>query len=138
MSAATVRRLACDATVIPAMLGAASEPLDVGRATATTPTGIRRALIARDRGCAFPGCDRPPGWCDAHHCRHWADGGTTALSNLVLLCPQHHQAIHHHGWQVSIAGTGHPEFTPPPWLDPTQRPRARAWREHLHELATPA
>jgi hypothetical protein len=90
----TVRRLACDANVIRVISGPASEPLDVGRRTKVVPPSLRRTVTVRDRGCRFPGCGRPPGWCDAHHVRHWADGGETALGNLVLLCRPHHRAIH--------------------------------------------
>jgi hypothetical protein len=66
----------------------------VGRTTPVVPSAIRKALVVRDRGCRFPGCGRPSGWCDAHHVRHWADGGPTALGNLVLLCRRHHRAVH--------------------------------------------
>ncbi len=129
VTAESVRRIACDAQIIPVVLSGAGVPLDVGRASYTVSTGIRRALLARDRGCAFPGCDRPPTWCDAHHITHWADHGPTSLANLVLLCGHHHRTIHHHGWQVRLA-EGHPEFIPPPWVDPTQTPR----RNRLHHL----
>lgn len=91
---ATLRRLACDATVSRLVLGSRSEPLDVGRRTPVVPTSIRRALVARDRTCRFPGCDRPHSWCDAHHVRHWADGGETSVGNLVLLCRRHHRLTH--------------------------------------------
>jgi hypothetical protein len=76
---------------------------------------MRRALIVRDKGCAFPGCDRPPGWCEAHHIQSWLDGGSTALSNLVLLCNHHHERVHAQNWHITIVD-GHPEFTPPEWL----------------------
>jgi hypothetical protein len=89
-----VRRLACDASITRVILDPDSQPLDVGRRTRTIPPAIRSALIARDRGCTYPGCDRGPLWTDAHHIKHWADGGTTALDNLVLLCRQHHRAAH--------------------------------------------
>jgi hypothetical protein len=112
LSAATSRRLACDAHVIPMILGSNSEPLDVGRSTRTIPTAIRRALVARDKGCAFPGCRRPPRWADGHHIRHWADGGPTCLDNLVLLCGHHHDVIHHTAWTVRIQ-EGQPVFTAP-------------------------
>jgi hypothetical protein len=75
--------------------------LDVGRRTRTVPPAIRTALVVRDRGCAFPGCDRPPSWTDAHHLEHWADGGPTALDNLVLLCRRHHRAVHEGGWRLT-------------------------------------
>jgi hypothetical protein len=121
ITAAAARRIACDAHTIPIVLGSRSEPLDVGRATYTVPQPMRRALIARDRGCTFPGCDRPPGWSDAHHIVHWADGGPTALTNLALLCDAHHRLIHAQEWRIRIVD-GHPEFIPPRWLDPHQTP----------------
>jgi len=88
------RRLACDASVMRVVLSGRSEPLDVGRRTPVVPPSMRRAVIVRDRGCRFPGCDRPHAWCDAHHVMHWADGGPTAVANLTLLCRRHHRMIH--------------------------------------------
>ncbi|PZS02256.1 MAG: HNH endonuclease [Pseudonocardiales bacterium] len=123
VAAESVRRIACDARVIPAVLGADGVPLDIGRARYTVPPLPRRALIVRDRGCAFPGCDRPAPWCEAHHIMHWADGGTTALDNLVLLCTRHHHTVHAQGWRIALA-RGRPEFTAPG--DTTPR------RNHLH------
>ena len=123
-----VRRLACDAAILPAVLGGAGQPLDVGRQRRLISGPLRRALVLRDRGCAFPGCDRPPRWCDGHHIRHWADGGTTSLDNAVLLCGHHHRHLHHGDWAVRLGGDGHPEFIPPAWLDPEQLPR----RNHYH------
>jgi uncharacterized protein DUF222/HNH endonuclease len=90
----TARRLACDASVSRVIVDPAGEPLDVGRRTRTIPAAIRTALVVRDRGCVHPGCDHPPQWTDAHHLRHWADGGPTSLENLVLLCRRHHRAVH--------------------------------------------
>jgi hypothetical protein len=98
--AATARRLACDAGIIPVLLGSQAEPLDIGRLTRTVPTGLRRALVLRDGGCRFPSCDRPAAWCDAHHLIAWADGGPTSLSNLVLLCARHHTMVHEGGWRL--------------------------------------
>ncbi|MPZ52344.1 MAG: DUF222 domain-containing protein [Acidimicrobiia bacterium] len=94
------RRLACDASVSRIVLAGDSEPLDVGRRTRVVPAGMRRALVARDRGCRFPGCDRPPRWCDAHHIIHWIRNGPTSLYNLVLLCRRHHRIVHEGRWQV--------------------------------------
>jgi hypothetical protein len=104
---------------------------DVGRASYTVPAPMRRALIVRDKGCAFPGCDRPPSWCAAHHIVHWADGGATALHNLVLLCDAHHSLAHTEDWQIRIVD-GHPEFIPPRWLDPHRKP-LRNTMHHITE-----
>jgi hypothetical protein len=98
-----VRRLACDAGVSRIITAGRSEPLDVGRRTPVVPAAIRRALVLRDGGCAFPGCGRPQAWCDAHHVVHWADGGETRLANLILLCRPHHRAVHE-GFRVAVEG----------------------------------
>ncbi|MGH3884622.1 MAG: DUF222 domain-containing protein [Pseudonocardiaceae bacterium] len=121
LSAAEARRWACDAKIIPVVLGGASEPLDVGRAMRTVPLSIRRALVARDRGCAFPGCDRPPRMCQAHHCRHWIDDGDTSVGNCVLLCETHHRHVHCTGWEILIR-PGWVEFIPPAVIDPARTP----------------
>ncbi|MEX2101462.1 MAG: DUF222 domain-containing protein [Actinomycetota bacterium] len=94
VGASTVRALACDASVLRVVLSGDSEPLDVGRRTPIVPASMRRALVVRDRHCRFPGCDRPHRWSDAHHVVHWADGGPTAVGNLVLLCRRHHRLVH--------------------------------------------
>jgi hypothetical protein len=90
----TARRVACDASIRRVVLSARSEPLDVGRRTPVVPPAMRRAVVLRDGACRFPGCDRPHTWCDAHHVVHWADGGRTALPNLLLLCRRHHRLVH--------------------------------------------
>jgi hypothetical protein len=108
----TARRIACDASISRVITRGRSEPLDVGRRTPVVPPPLRRALVVRDGGCAFPGCDRPQGWCDAHHVRHWARGGETAMSNLVLLCRPHHRSIHTDGFGVAISD-GRAAFTRP-------------------------
>jgi hypothetical protein len=132
LSAETVRRLACDATLTrvlvtrhhpgqdggdaagalvarlqaavallpPALGGAPTQPLEVGRATRVVSAAQRTALGVRDGGCVFPGCDRPPAWCDAHHLRHWLHGGATDLANLALLCRAHHRAVHEGGQRL--------------------------------------
>jgi hypothetical protein len=125
LSAATARRIACNARILPLVLGSASQVLDAGRTRRLATGSLRRALVARDRGCAFPDCDRPPRWCDAHHLTAWARGGPTNLDNLVLLCRHHHRLIHDpdHYWQVRLAADGLPEFLPPPEEDPSQVPR---------------
>jgi hypothetical protein len=89
-----LRRIACDAGISRVVFGPDSEPVDIGRESRVVPTGMRRAVIARDRHCTYPGCDRPHRWCDIHHLWHWADGGPTAVSNLQLLCRYHHTVTH--------------------------------------------
>jgi hypothetical protein len=124
LSAAAVRRIACDAGIIPALLGSASQPLDLGRQTRAVTGPLRRALVLRDNGCAFPGCDRPPRWCQGHHIQHWINHGPTDLNNLVLLCGYHHRLVHHSEWQVRInPKDGLPEFIPPGYIDDDRRPR---------------
>jgi hypothetical protein len=127
LSPETTRRLACDAWLVTAIINTDLDVLDIGRLSRVIPRGIRRALIARDHGCAFPGCGRPPRWCHGHHIWFWADGGPTALNNLVLLCAHHHHTVHHHGWDIDIGPDGHPRFHPPPWIDPTRTPQP-PWR----------
>jgi hypothetical protein len=121
------RRLGCDAWLQAAIIDSAGALLDIGRSSRIVPSPMRRALIVRDGGCAFPGCGRPARWCHAHHIWHWAKGGPTALHNLVLLCQQHHRVIHHDGWTVHLGPDRLPIFTPPRWVDPDQVPRP-AWR----------
>jgi 5-methylcytosine-specific restriction protein A len=76
--------LCCDATVVPIVMNGRGQPLDVGRATRAVPDGLRRAVAARDRGCAHPGCGRPVSWVDCHHIVPWESGGGTSLRNAML------------------------------------------------------
>ena len=115
LSAHAIRRLACDAEIIPAALGAQGEVLDVGRTKRLVTPAIWNALITRDQHCAFPTCTRLPLACDAHHIVHWADGGTTSLDNMIMLCRHHHTLVHHTPWIVHInPTTRQPVWTPPP------------------------
>ncbi|WP_217493867.1 HNH endonuclease signature motif containing protein, partial [Humibacillus sp. DSM 29435] len=106
LSAAIVRRMACDATIIPVVLGSDSQPLDVGREERLVTRAMRTALWLRDKGCSFPGCSTPAQWTDAHHVRHWIDGGTTCLGNLALLCRRHHIYVHDKHLTATITTTG--------------------------------
>jgi hypothetical protein len=100
----TIRRLGCEAGLVPVMHDG-GEILSVGRKTRAVPPSIRRALRLRDRGCRFPGCTRTR-YVDAHHVRHWADGGETKLSNLVELCGRHHRLLHEGGYQLKTTDSG--------------------------------
>ena len=90
----TVRQLACQAEIVPAVLGSRGEILDLGTRVRLFTPAQSRALWLRDGGCSFPGCTVPAHWCDAHHIVHWVDGGTTDLANAALLCARHHQIVH--------------------------------------------
>lgn len=107
-----VHQLLCDSSISRIVTGPRSEVLDVGRSRRTVPPPMRRALVARDGGCRFPGCDRPPGFSDAHHVEHWVDGGATALDNLVLFCDRHHHVVHQPGWRVEFDGLDLRVFRP--------------------------
>ena len=95
----SVRRFACDAAVS-RLTNRGELEHEITHATRTIPPATRRALVARDRGCVFPGCDRPAQWCEGHHLTFWADGGPTTLENLALLCGPHHRKVHEEGWRL--------------------------------------
>ena len=151
ISAETARRVACDAATIRMQHGPGGEILDVGRRTRTISPALRRALNARDRQCRFPGCRNRR--CDAHHLRHWAHGGATALDNLVLLCRRHHRAVHEEGFRVTLDANGDVQFVrtdgrplpevpaPPDWTGSPLAPvSARLDREGIEigpDTATP-
>ncbi|SDT00308.1 HNH endonuclease signature motif containing protein [Actinopolymorpha singaporensis] len=122
LSVATIRRMACDANIIPVVLGGNGEILDIGTADRFFTEPQRRALAIRDGShCHFPGCHVPERRCIAHHMNPWEDFGPTDLANGVLLCKTHHTYVHHKGWTVRMGNHGHPEYTPPEWVDPQQK-----------------
>jgi len=129
VSAETSRRLACDAGVVTIERDPDGSILDVGRKTRSVPPALRRALDARDRGCRFPDHSPPASgarglrFTDAHHIRHWADGGATRLGNLVLLCRFHHRLVHEEGFRVEYPDVGHPTFYTPRGLPLPDAPR---------------
>lgn len=115
-------RLAREAEVWPVVTTGSGVPLVLGRTRRLASAGQTMALIARDGGCTFPGCDRPPHWCERHHVLEWAQGGATDLGNLTLLCRYHHRHHLERGWSVAINTDGLPEWTPPVWIDALRRP----------------
>ena len=130
LSPSQTRRLLCDADIIPAVLGSDGELLDIGRKTRVVPPSIRRAVALRDRGCIWYGCDRPAGWCDAHHVRFWSNGGNTSYDNLVLLCPFHHSEVHRGEWAIRMDDPHRPEMIPPAWIGIHRHP-LRNWLHHV-------
>jgi len=122
VSVARLLALAGEAEVIPVIFHDRGGVLAYGRGRRLASRGQRLALAARDGGCCFPGCDRPAAWTEVHHVIEWAAGGSTDLDNQCLLCRYHHRHFAPAGWQVRITD-GVPEWIPPPWLDPQQRPR---------------
>ncbi|WP_324288311.1 HNH endonuclease signature motif containing protein [Paenarthrobacter ureafaciens] len=125
--ASTIRKIACDADILPVLLGTNGQVLDIGRTTRIFPPHIRKAIAARDQGCTFPDCTIPAPWCEAHHITYWSQGGTTSTNNGTLLCSHHHHLIHKEQWKITTH-QGIPWFTPPPHIDPTQTPQ----RNHHH------
>lgn len=132
ISAQQARLLACDADILPIVCDGHSQPLDVGRQQRLFSGALRQALAVRDQGCSFPGCDKPPRDCDAHHLVPWWHGGETALHNGTLLCRFHHQQVepqdqhgvqNHQQWIMRMSLDGYPEVIPPAHLDDQQRPR---------------
>ena len=122
LSAATIRRLACDAHILPIVLGSDSQPLDVGTTVRLATGPIRKALITRDKGCVC--CGAPPIYCDAHHVKSWIDGGETKITNLVLLCKRCHRDLHAGHWTIQIIN-GIVHVDRPPWATPDPTPHGR-------------
>jgi hypothetical protein len=124
--AATAQRFACDAAIRRVLFDSKSAVVDVGRAARVPAAPTRGALIARDRGCVWPGCERPASFTAAHHLQPWAKGGETTLANLVLLCHRHHWAVHEGGWELLRDPDGNLTAIPPvprnPWYDPSRAP----------------
>ncbi|SEQ48894.1 HNH endonuclease signature motif containing protein, partial [Microlunatus flavus] len=104
----------------------------MGRSSRLATAGQTMALVARDGGCSFPGCEHPPEWCERHHVVAWADGGATDLDNLTLLCRYHHRQFLARGWTCRMVDRL-PTWFPPRWVDPEQRPlrHTRITTRHL-------
>jgi hypothetical protein len=122
VSISTARRMACDARIIPVVLGGASQPLDLGSSRRLFSEAQRLAMAVRDGGCIWPGCGEPPGRCEAAHLEPWRDGGRTSVDNGILLCRFHHRRFDNDGWEL-LHRNGQRWLVPPPWVDATRRPR---------------
>jgi hypothetical protein len=122
MSTDQILQLANTAEIIPAVLTAAGAVLSLGRTRRIASRTQTLALIARDGGCSFPGCSHPPQWCERHHIRDWAQGGPTDIDNLTLLCAYHHHNFAARGWTCRLNPDRIPEWIPPRWVDPDQKP----------------
>ncbi len=137
LSASQARRLACNAGILPMVLGGDSVPLDLGRSARLHDRYQRIALAKRDGGCSWKGCDRPPAWCEAHHLLPWSEGGDTSVDNGALFCFFHHHLLHDTDWSARLAEDGVVEVVPPPRIDLQQRPLRHA-RHVRHRPRTPA
>jgi hypothetical protein len=126
ISGEAARRLACDAGVTRVITRGASQPIDVGRASRTVTVSQWRTLVVRDRGCV--GCAAPAAWCEAHHIRHWADGGPTNLDNLALVCWGCHRSVHEGRYKLVRGPTGNWAIHPPPPKKKPRRPSAEPGR----------
>ncbi len=115
-------KLAGEAEIYPVVLTTHGKLLDLGRTRRIANKHQTLALIARDGGCSFPGCNHPPEWCERHHVISWRDNGYTNLRNLTLLCSYHHRHFLDRGWLVRINQDGLPEWIPPRYVDPDQKP----------------
>ncbi|MDP9639793.1 hypothetical protein J2W18_004742 [Rhodococcus cercidiphylli] len=132
LSRNTSRQLACDCLLTAIVMDENGNPLNLARTARTVTAKQKRALTARDHGCAFPGCGKPAAWTEGHHIWHWTDGGPTDMNNLVLLCGFHHRLIHHSDWEVFIGTDQHPWFVPPASVDPYRQPRQSHARAGPH------
>jgi Domain of unknown function (DUF222)/HNH endonuclease len=124
ISASSARRLACNAGIIPVVLGGRSQPLDLGRERRLHSTAQRRALATRYESCAAEGCDRPFAWTEIHHPYAWSKGGSTDLDNGVPLCGHHHRRAHDDRYKAKYLSNGEVRFRwarPVPSLSPPTR-----------------
>ncbi len=135
LPAAAIRRMACDANIIPAVYNSQSQILNYGRSTRSTPPGLRRFIVARDGGCTFHACDRPASWTEVHHKDHWVHLGPTNADKLLLLCLHHHHKCHEGGWTITI---GTDKDRTPYFHPPDGRPPLKGQRRPLFRPATQA
>src|ERR1700680_4966048 len=131
----TGRRIRCDCSITPILRRAESHQVEAGAPRRAISPAEKRALVARDKGCRFQGCDRPPAWTDGHHIIHWADGGSDELANLVLLCRRHHYRVHEQGWRLWWGADGELIASPPQLLRERGARVAGQVSHHLDQTA---
>lgn len=123
LSLAGVERQICDTGILPIEFDlAARDPLRLGHEKRLFSSRQREALVARDGGCRFPGCDRPPSWTEVHHRVYWSRGGTTDIEDGILLCRHHHHLVHDNGWGIERDPDHGFVALPPPDVDPQRNP----------------
>lgn len=113
VSLATAARYACEVGIQPIVVGEGGDVLRLGRSQRLFSVQQRIALAARDGGCRFPGCDRPPSFTEAHHITPWSRGGRTDVDYGILLCRHHHLLVHNNGWDVRRRGSEYFLLPPP-------------------------
>jgi hypothetical protein len=135
VSLETVERIVCTSGTVPVVFDDNGQAIDVGREQRLFTPRQRIALAARDGGCRWPGCERPPAWTEAHHVRHWKrDHGPTDLENGILLCRHHHMLLHDNHWEIHVT-EGDYWLIPPPDLALSHEPRLMPSRSPaLHDL----
>jgi hypothetical protein len=130
LTVATAKRLAgVEAGYVPVVLGPARQVSAYGSTQRIFTTRQRRAIMARDRGCTWPGCDAPPAWCEINHVIPFKDDGDTSVANGAAICDRDHDNLDHNGWTATMINAI-PHYIPPPWIDPHQTPR----RNTLHDV----
>jgi hypothetical protein len=132
LSISRLLQMAADAHLVPVICNDTGGILAYGRGRRLASKGQRLSLAARDRGCSFPGCNRPAAWTEVHHTRDWVRGGQTNIDEMCLLCRYHHRHFAKLGWEV-VMTDGVPHWIPPAWLDPERRPR-RNTTQHLNDF----
>ena len=105
LSPATIRRLACEAGILPMVLGGDTAPLDLSRTQRLFTGPLRKAILRRDKACTWSGCTLPGAWCHVHHNSWWSRGGGTSLLNGAALCPRHHTIVHDRDLTATITAT---------------------------------